>query len=193
MKHINLWRLVPHRTHRIRKKRTIPCLWYRNPTQPPSHRSAPWGTRVLKDTLINSSPATANRGSWHIMFVFCRFVNTVLQDLRKHIFYHCTYIYIYWIVRKIRADFEGKLKRRRFKFLISFIKFKSFAARTSGRPDIYVYIPISFLFMKFNIEKRQIKKERLPKSQNISKNFYMNYLNIKDLALTVMAISISYW
>ena len=46
--------------------------------------------------------------------------------------------------------------------------------------------------MKFNIEKRQIKKERLPKSQNISKNFYMNYLNIKDLALTVMAISISY-
>jgi len=47
--------------------------------------------------------------------------------------------------------------------------------------------------MKFNIEKRQIKKERLSKSQNISKNFYMNYLNIKDLALTVMAIiSISY-
>jgi len=36
---------------------------------------------------------------------------------------------IYWIVRKVRADFEGKLKRRRFKFLISFIKFKSFAAR----------------------------------------------------------------
>ena len=29
-----------------------------------------------------------------------------------------------------RVDFEGKLKRRRFKFLISFIKFKSFAART---------------------------------------------------------------
>jgi len=37
---------------------------------------------------------------------------------------------MYWVVRKIRADFEGKLKRRRFKFLISFIKFKSFAART---------------------------------------------------------------
>jgi len=33
----------------------------------------------------------------------------------------------YWVVRKVRADFEGKLKRRRFKFLISFIKFKSFA------------------------------------------------------------------
>ena len=37
---------------------------------------------------------------------------------------------MYWVVRKVRADFEGKLKRRRFKFLISFIKFKSFAART---------------------------------------------------------------
>jgi len=36
----------------------------------------------------------------------------------------------YWVVRKVRADFEGKLKRRRFKFLISFIKFKSFTART---------------------------------------------------------------
>jgi len=34
---------------------------------------------------------------------------------------------MYWVVR---ADFEGKLKRKRFKFLISFIKFKSFAART---------------------------------------------------------------
>jgi len=34
-----------------------------------------------------------------------------------------------WVVRKVRADFEEKLKRRRFKFLISFIKFKSFAAR----------------------------------------------------------------
>jgi len=30
---------------------------------------------------------------------------------------------MYWVVRKVRADFEGKLKRRRFKFLISFIKF----------------------------------------------------------------------
>ena len=29
----------------------------------------------------------------------------------------------YWIVQKVRADFEGKLKRRRFKFLISFINF----------------------------------------------------------------------
>ena len=38
--------------------------------------------------------------------------------------------FIYWVVRKVRADFEGKLKHRRFKFLISFIKFKSFAART---------------------------------------------------------------
>jgi len=38
--------------------------------------------------------------------------------------------YLYWVVRKVRADFEGKLKRRRFKFLISFIKFKSFVART---------------------------------------------------------------
>jgi len=41
------------------------------------------------------------------------------------------YIYTtYWVVRKVCTDFEGKLKRRRFKFLISFIKFKSFAART---------------------------------------------------------------
>jgi len=37
---------------------------------------------------------------------------------------------LYWVVRKVRADFEGKLKRRRFKFLISFLKFKSFATRT---------------------------------------------------------------
>ena len=35
---------------------------------------------------------------------------------------------MYWIVRKVRADFERKLKRRRLKFLILFIKFKSFAA-----------------------------------------------------------------
>jgi len=28
---------------------------------------------------------------------------------------------MYWIVRKVRADFEGKLKRRRLRFLISFI------------------------------------------------------------------------
>ena len=41
------------------------------------------------------------------------------------------YIYIYiYIFFLGRVDFEGKLKRRRFKFLISFIKFKSFAART---------------------------------------------------------------
>jgi len=26
------------------------------------------------------------------------------------------YILIYWVVRKVRADIEGKLKRRRFKF-----------------------------------------------------------------------------
>jgi len=24
--------------------------------------------------------------------------------------------YIYWVVRKVRADVEGKLKRRKFKF-----------------------------------------------------------------------------
>jgi len=32
--------------------------------------------------------------------------------------YICMYIYsiYYWVVRKVRADFEGKLKRRRFKF-----------------------------------------------------------------------------
>ena len=34
------------------------------------------------------------------------------------------------VVRKVRVDFEGKWKRRRFKFLISFIIFKSFATRT---------------------------------------------------------------
>ena len=47
-------------------------------------------------------------------------------------------VYIYWIVQKVRADFEGKLKRRRFRFLISFIKFKSFAARTF-RTTQYIY------------------------------------------------------
>jgi len=45
----------------------------------------------------------------------------------------------YWIVRKIRADFEGKLKRRRFKFLISFIKFKSFAR--TFRTTQYIEFP----------------------------------------------------
>jgi len=44
----------------------------------------------------------------------------------------------YWVVWKIRADFEGKLKRRRFKFLILFIKFKSFAARTFWTTQ-YIY------------------------------------------------------
>ena len=44
---------------------------------------------------------------------------------------------MYWVVRKVRADFEGKLKRRRFKFLISFIKFKSFAARTFRTTQYY--------------------------------------------------------
>jgi len=44
----------------------------------------------------------------------------------------------YWVVRKVRADFEGKWKRRRFKFLISFILFKSFAARTF-RTTQYMY------------------------------------------------------
>ena len=50
----------------------------------------------------------------------------------------------YWVVRKVHTDFEGKLKRRRFKFLISFIKFKSFAARTSGQLNTS-RIYISFL------------------------------------------------
>ena len=27
-------------------------------------------------------------------------------------------LYNYWVVRKVRADFEGKLKRRRFNFSI---------------------------------------------------------------------------
>jgi len=53
----------------------------------------------------------------------------------------------YWVVRKVHADFEGKLKHRRFKFLTSFIKFKSFAAqkcgtKLSGQPNIYIYISI---------------------------------------------------
>jgi len=62
--------------------------------------------------------------------------------LKFDIFYiqlYIKYIQIYWIVQKLRADFEGKLKRRRFKFLISFIKFKSFAARTFRTTQI-VYI-----------------------------------------------------
>jgi len=28
----------------------------------------------------------------------------------------CPVYLLYWVVRKVRADFEGKLKRRRFKF-----------------------------------------------------------------------------
>jgi len=42
-----------------------------------------------------------------------------------------------YIFRKVCADFEGKLKRRRFKFY-TFIKFKSFAARTF-RTTQYIY------------------------------------------------------
>ena len=35
--------------------------------------------------------------------------------------YICVYLhiyiaYMYWVIRKVRADFEGKLKRRKFKF-----------------------------------------------------------------------------
>jgi len=46
----------------------------------------------------------------------------------KTTFFQIEHIFLmsYWVVRKVRTDFEGKLKRRRFKFLISFIKFKSF-------------------------------------------------------------------
>ena len=44
------------------------------------------------------------------------------------------YAHTHWVVRKIRADFERKLKCR-FKFLISFIKFKSF--ELSGQPNMY--------------------------------------------------------
>jgi len=29
------------------------------------------------------------------------------------------FFFIYWVVWEVRADFEGKMKRRRFKFLIS--------------------------------------------------------------------------
>ena len=59
--------------------------------------------------------------------------------------------------RKARADFEGKLKRRRFKFLISFIKFKSFAARTFRTPNKYYFNLFKFLhvykffYMKSNL------------------------------------------
>jgi len=65
----------------------------------------------------------------------------------------------YWVVRKVRADFEGKLKCRRFKFLISFIKFKSFAARTFRTTQytprsIYVYIYIYPLM--FNVSQKRI-------------------------------------
>ena len=31
-------------------------------------------------------------------------------------------LHYYWVVRKVRADVEGKLKRRRFKFYYIFIK-----------------------------------------------------------------------
>jgi len=51
---------------------------------------------------------------------------------------------LYWVVRKVRADFEGKWKRRRFKFLISFIIVKSYAARTF-RTTQYNYTEYLFL------------------------------------------------
>jgi len=32
-------------------------------------------------------------------------------------------IFIYWVVRKVRVDFEGKLKRKRFKFSIHLLNY----------------------------------------------------------------------
>jgi len=63
-----------------------------------------------------------NKLNWQAIF------NNLIQS--GIIYYNRKMLNKYWVVRKVRADFEGKLKRRRFKFLISFIKFKSFAART---------------------------------------------------------------
>jgi len=45
--------------------------------------------------------------------IFCIF--NVHIYLNMQIYIH-TYIYIYWVVRKVGADVEGKLKRRKFKF-----------------------------------------------------------------------------
>jgi len=72
------------------------------------------------------------------------------------------YIYIYWVVRKVCADFKGKLKRRRLKFLISFIKFKSFAARIFRQSNIYTH---TYIFRKYSqscvLKEEQIGSRRL--------------------------------
>ena len=41
---------------------------------------------------------------------------TVVKDICVYKYYIIYYIIYYWVVRKVRADFEGKLKRRRCKF-----------------------------------------------------------------------------
>ena len=51
-------------------------------------------------------------------------------------------------IGKVRADFERKLKRR-FKFLISFIKFKSFAARTFRTTQYFWNINRSVIIVVF--------------------------------------------
>jgi len=64
-------------------------------------------------------------GANKLIFQFRIFTDKIKRLIKKM---NSTPITTYWVVRKVCANFEGKLKRRRFKFLISFIKFKSFAA-----------------------------------------------------------------
>jgi len=108
---------------------------------------------------------------------------------------------IHWVVRKIRVDFEGKLKRRRFKFLISFIKFKSFAVRTFRTTQylfcftvndsfifseayiniylvpVYLFLSLSFLLHNFLLQSKFYYQKR-------SKLLYLNIETLKNVCYT---------
>jgi len=75
-------------------------------------------TQHLRDRCFIESGAEIDLGRSNVIIVF---------NDRKRI-RSTNGKFNYWVGQKVCTDFEGKLKRRKFKFLISFIKFKSFAA-----------------------------------------------------------------
>ena len=54
---------------------------------------------------------------------------------------------MYWVVRKVRADFEGKLKRRRFKFSIYLLNLNLLRHELSGQFNMTRSIPIIHLII----------------------------------------------
>jgi len=81
------------------------------------------------------------------MFYICNVLNSFRKKSclkQKNHFLNIYLLYFiiertlkYWVVRKVHADFEGKLKRRRFKFLISFkLNLNLLRHELSGQPNI---------------------------------------------------------